>query len=401
MIPKGFIAKPFQYHEEIELTIVTLTNEGRGIGRINDWAVMVPFVIPGEVVKARIFKNHKNYSEADLIEIIKASTERMEPRCPLFGQCGGCQYQHITYAEQLKWKRQQVVDCLERIGKLSANVNEVIASKETWGYRTKLTPHFERHGDKCPIGFLREGSRRIIVDVPQCMIADKSINDALPQIREQIQVSSARNGTLLLRVSDRGIISDFNAICETTVCGLKFKFPAGSFFQNNPYTLESIFTYLEEKLQQNTTIRYLVDTYCGVGVFGIALSKFIQRFVGIEIDEKSIQLANQNMQINHIEHGEFVAGDATSIFSGVAFNPDETCVIMDPPRKGTTEDYLNQLIAFFPKMVVYISCAPDTQARDLKLLLSRAPAYSIADVQPFDMFPQTKHVENVVLLTRT
>ena len=388
VVPKNFVPEPFAYHEELELDIRTLTNEGRGIGQINGWTVMVPFVIPGECVRVRIFKNHKNYSEADLVEIITPSQYRIEPKCPLFSRCGGCQYQHMTYEEQLKWKRQQIVDCYERIGKLHTEVKPLIASEEIYGYRTKLTPHFERHGDKCPIGFLMYGSRKIIVDVPKCPIASSGINESLEGVRSVISVSQ-RHGTLLLREDDNGVTTDFNAICTSTVHGLTFKFPAGSFFQNNPYILNAIFDFLESFIEKHPQIKSLIDTYCGVGVFGIALAKLVERFVGIEIDEKSIQLADENMKQNDIHNGTFIAGDAQSL------------LIMDPPRKGTDELFLQQLVQYAPKYIAYISCAPDTQARDLNRLCALSQAYKLVQAQPFDMFPQTKHMECIAILERS
>lgn len=395
--PKNFVPEPFKYHQELELDIRTLTNEGRGIGQINGWTIMVPFVIPGERVRVRVFKNHKNYSEADLVEVIVPSQQRVTPLCPLFGKCGGCQYQHITYEEQLKWKRQQIVDCYERIGKLHTEVKSLIPSKEIYGYRTKLTPHFERHGDKCPIGFLMNGSRRTIVDVPQCPIASLAINENLKKVREGLQ-DSQRHGTLLLREDDNGVTTDFNAICSSTLHGLTFKFPAGSFFQNNPYILNSIFEFLESFIAQHSQIKSLIDTYCGVGVFGIALAKHVERFIGIEIDEKSISLASDNMEQNGIHNGTFIAGDAQSLFKNIAFDPDTTLLIMDPPRKGTDELFLQQLVQYAPKYIAYISCAPDTQARDLNRLCTLSKAYNLMQVQPFDMFPQTKHMECIAIL---
>lgn len=399
-IPKNFIPEPFLYHEEIELTVQALTNEGRGIGRVNNWIIMVPFVIPGEKVRVRIFRNHKNYSEADLVEILEDSPQRIQAKCPLFGRCGGCQYQHITYKEQLIWKRQQVVDCLERIGKIKADVQPLIPSKKTFHYRTKLTPHFGRRGENCPIGFLAEGSRFTLVDVPRCEIASEAINSALPELRETVKKSQQRSGTLLLRDCDSCIITDPNAIGISSISDLKFKFPAGSFFQNNPYVLESILEFLSSWLQQHTELNFLVDAYCGTGVFGLALAHYMQAFIGIEIDEKSIKLAQENMQINHVENGKFIAGDACTIFKDVPFEAEQTFVIMDPPRKGASDEFLEQLVAFAPRAVVYISCAPDTQARDLNRLLTKAPAYHLTKIQPFDMFPQTKHMECVAFLER-
>ena len=397
--PKKFVAEPFAYHEELEIEIQTLTNEGRGIGRHNNWTIMVPFVIPGETVRVRIYRNHKNYSEADLVEVLKPSPQRIEARCPLFGQCGGCQYQHMAYETQLHWKQQQVADCMERIGKVKTTVNPVVPSEKTYAYRTKLTPHFERRGAHCPSGFLENGSRKI-VDVPQCLIASEAINAHLPEIRKEVQQSDARNGTLLLREDASGVQTNFKATCETIVQGLRFQFIAGSFFQNNPYILDAILNFLKKYLQEKTDIKYLVDTYCGVGVFGICLAKQVERFLGIEIDEKAIVLAQKNLTENSLTNGAFVSGDATTIFKDVNFPADQSLIIMDPPRKGTSEDFLKQLLAYNPKVIAYISCAPDTQARDLHRLLSLAPHYTCKCIQPFDMFPQTKHMECVAILER-
>lgn len=398
--PKNFVATPFAYHEELELTIQALTNEGKGVGRVDNWAVMVPFVIPGEVVRIRIFRNHKNYSEADLVEILKPSPARETPLCPLFGLCGGCQYQHMSYAEQLKWKRQQAIDCIERIGKLKAEVQPLISSDKIYGYRTKLTPHFERSSAHCPIGFLREGSRRIIVDVPHCPIASEAINKKLPEMRQQVLQSSVKHGTLLLRDCDVGVLTDHHAIATTTIGGLQFKFPAGSFFQNNSFILAQIFTFLSTWMQAHPVLENLVDTYCGVGVFAIALAAHVKDFLGIEIDEKSIRLAEENKRLNRIAHGRFLTGDAQQIFQQMPFEADKTCVLMDPPRKGISEEFLRSLLHYAPKAVVYISCAPDTQARDLNRFLTLAPQYHLKEIQPFDMFPQTKHMECIAILER-
>ena len=398
--PKHFIPKPFAYHETLELDIQTLTNEGRGIGRHSDWTVMVPFVIPGERVRVRIFRNHKNYSEADLVEVLQSSPQRVQPRCPLFSGCGGCQYQHVAYDAQLRWKRQHVADCLERIGKIHTEVRPTVATKKTYGYRTKLTPHFERHHGQCPIGFLANGSKRTIVDVPQCPIASDAVNAALPTVRQRILNGSMRHGTVLLRDCDDGLLTDFNALGTARIRNCTFHFPAGSFFQNNPYVLEAILSHLETGLKERPELEFLVDAYCGTGVFGIVLASVVTQFAGIEIDEKSVALGQTNLQCNHVTNGRILQGNSADIFKNIAFDPKKTCVLLDPPRKGTDTDFLQQLATFAPRAIVYVSCAPDTQARDLQRLLDHAP-YKAVCVQPFDMFPQTKHIETVVWLERT
>ncbi|MDR0755375.1 MAG: class I SAM-dependent RNA methyltransferase [Puniceicoccales bacterium] len=400
--PKHFTDKPFHYHDELTVDIQSLSNEGRGIARVNDWIVMVPFVIPGERVRVRIFKNHTNYSEADLIEVLQASQDRISPPCPLFGQCGGCQYQHMVYEKQLEWKYRQVTDCLERIAKLSAKVKPVQASKKVYGYRTKITPHFERNcTNNFPIGFLAYGRKRSLVDVPQCCIASDPINTCLPEIRTQTRQNlQIKSGTLLLRDCSQGVLTNPKAVARTQVCGYDFLFQAGNFFQNNPHILESILQYLQQLCLQFGPIHYLIDAYCGVGIFGIILAKSMRQFVGIEVDEPSITLAQKNMQLNHVDNGQMQQGEAETIFKGIAFPKDQTLVVIDPPRKGCSESFLQQLIQFQPAIMVYISCAPDTQARDLKRVLTLAPQYKILELQAFDMFPQTKHLECVAVLSR-
>ena len=398
--PRHFLPTPFAYHEEKELEIENLTNEGRGIGRIQHWAVMVPFVIPGERVRVRIFRNHKNYSEADLVEVLTPSPQRIKPVCSLFGRCGGCQYQHIAYEAQLRWKQQHIRDSFERIGKIHTDIQPLIPSEKIYGYRTKLTPHFGRRRGKCPIGFLVEGSKRVLIDVPRCPIASEAINRELPRVRQQILQSSACYGTALLRDCAEGILTDFRAIGTAQVQQQTFRFPAGSFFQNNLCGLDAMLDFLKKWLQQHPELCFLVDTYSGTGVFGIALSAFVQQWKGIEIDESSVALAQTNVQQNHVTNGTVVAGEARAIFQQILFDPKQTCVLLDPPRKGTDVHFLQQLQAFAPKAIVYISCAPDTQARDLAVLLPQAP-YRIVQVQPFDLFPQTKHIECIAILERT
>ncbi|HMD61206.1 MAG TPA: TRAM domain-containing protein, partial [Opitutaceae bacterium] len=166
---KTFNDKPFAYHEEIELSITTLTNLGLGLGRVAPggagsepaWVVMVAFALPGERVRARVFRNHRNYSEADLTEVISASPHRITPRCPLFGRCGGCQYQNLRYEEQLEWKRRQVGELVLHMAGLSLEVPPVVGSPRPFGYRSKITPHYgaPREGRALAIGFLRQGSR--------------------------------------------------------------------------------------------------------------------------------------------------------------------------------------------------------------------------------------------------
>jgi tRNA/tmRNA/rRNA uracil-C5-methylase (TrmA/RlmC/RlmD family) len=260
---KKFNDHPFPYHHELEMEVATLTNLGVGLGRVplatdgpdkssdgrspqdegapeienreskiknppSGWVIMVPFTLPGEKVRVRIYRNHKNFSEADLLAVLTPSPHRITPRCELFGRCGGCQYQHLTYGEQLKWKRQQVEEVLKFMAGVEFPVSPVIASPKEFGYRSKITPHFKAWskeqgaGEPAPIGFLKQGSRFDLVDVPACDIATAEINAKLPEVRAKTRQRLAageykRDATLLLRHAQEGVITDYDAVIHEVI----------------------------------------------------------------------------------------------------------------------------------------------------------------------------------------
>ncbi len=401
--PKKFNPHPFAYHQELELEIESLTNMGLGVARHDGWVVMVPGVIPGERVRARIFRNHKNYSEADLMAVIRPSPRRVEPGCPLFGECGGCQYQHIDYAEQLAWKRRQVTELLKRMAGIETEVRPVIGSPLEYGYRSKITPHFQkpRPGEEPVIGFLRRGSRSLTVDVPRCPIASEAINQALPEVRADLRAraSSFKKGaTVLLREGVEGVVTDPAALITEEVNGLRFRFPAGEFFQNNPHILPRLVDHVRKEAAAGET-RFLIDAYCGSGLFSLTAAAAFEQTAGVEISERSIEWARRNAEDNGIANCRFLLGGAEQIFAGIDFPPEQTAVIIDPPRRGSDELFLSQLFEYRPARVVYVSCNPATQIRDLSHFADHG--YHLESVQPFDLFPQTKHLECVATLSRT
>ena len=457
---KKFNDQPFPYHHELELEIATLTNLGVGLGRVqlpggqrtedrgqtsdpspasgqienrdskiqisSGWVVMVPFTLPGEKVRVRIYRNHKNYSEADLLAVVSPSPHRITPACGLFGRCGGCQYQHLTYAEQLKWKRQQVEELLRHMAGVEFAVAPVIGSPRELGYRSKITPHFQAWskdravGEPAAIGFLKQGSRFEIVDVPQCPIATPEINATLPEVRAKTQARLAageykRDATLLLRHAQEGVITDYDAVITESIpqtgaaatpprkdsrpesAALQLKFLARDFFQNNPFILPAFTGYVREQAA-GSGARFLVDAYCGSGLFALTCAPAFERVTGIELSATSVKFATENAAANGITNATFKAGDAAQIFAGLEFAPADTAVVIDPPRKGCDELFLGQLFAYGPRAVVYVSCDPATQMRDLKGFL--AAGYRLTAVQPFDLFPQTRHLECVITLQR-
>lgn len=473
---KKFNDHPFPYRTEIELEITTLTNLGLGLGRValpqsdqrsaisdqpdeeadnqtetadasrhssasrsdGGWVVMVPFTLPGERVRARVYRNHKNFSEADLLEVLTPSPHRVAPPCPLFGRCGGCQYQHLAYAEQLAWKRRQVEELLRHMAGIEFPVAPTIPSPREFGYRSKITPHFQVRGVRnaergtpspasatdasspplhpqpststgggtaaAPIGFLKQGTRFELIDVPQCPIATPEINAALPAVRARTRARLAagdykRDATLLLRHAQEGVITDYDAVIHETVGNLRLHFLARDFFQNNPFILPAFTGYVRAQAAA-TGARFLVDAYCGSGLFALSCAPAFERVAGVEVSETSVKFARENAAANGIANAVFSAGDAATIFAGLdrAFVPADTVVVIDPPRKGCDESFLAQLFAFGPRGVVYVSCDPATQMRDLRHFLTAG--YELTAVQPFDLFPQTRHLECVISLRR-
>ncbi len=419
---------PFAYHQEIELEITTLTNLGSGLGRMTlpgeteaKWVVMVPFTLPGERVRARVFRNQKNFSEADLVTVLTPSPHRVAATCPLFARCGGCQYQHLAYSEQLLWKQRQVAELLQHMaGIADYPVAPVVPSPRELGYRSKITPHFNPPRDPAtppPIGFLRQGTRFDIVDVPRCPIATDAINAKLPEVRARVHARAAageyeRSATLLLREASGVVTTDYDAIITESIdtgaaAPLKLRFLARDFFQNNPFILP-VFTGYVRAQAAASGARYLVDAYCGSGLFALTAAPAFTRVAGIELSESSIRFARENATANHLPNVTFQSGDAAQIFAGLpslatptdpgAFAPADTAVIIDPPRKGCDENFLSQLFAYGPRAVVYVSCDPATQMRDLKSFL--AAGYELTAAQPFDLFPQTRHLECVLTLRR-
>jgi 23S rRNA (uracil1939-C5)-methyltransferase/tRNA (uracil-5-)-methyltransferase len=423
---KKFNDQPFAYHHELELEISTLTNLGVGLGRVplpsapdSRWVIMVPFALPGEKVRARVFRNHKNFSEADLVEVLSPSSSRTQPRCALFGRCGGCQYQNLDYKEQLLWKQRQVSELLQHMAGLEFSVSPTIGSPRQYGYRSKITPHFNPPREKTvpasagessdhasleqfPIGFLRQGTRFELVDVPRCEIATTAINEKLISVREDVKRRAAageynRGATLLLRDANGVVTTEYDQVITESVGSLRLRFLARDFFQNNPFILPDFTRYVREQASASGA-RFLVDAYCGSGLFALTAASAFEKVSGIEISESSVAFARENAAANQITNATFQAGDAAAIFAGLTFPAADTVVVIDPPRKGCDESFLQQLFAFAPRAVVYVSCDPATQMRDLKMF--SASGYELTGVQPFDLFPQTRHLECVATLKR-
>ena len=455
----------FERGTRLTLQIERLDAHGDGlaIAPERDWIVAVPHTLPGEKVTVEITSNERLYSKAKVVEILNQSADRNAElvRCRYFGDCGGCQYQMIDYAQQLKIKRGVVERAFARFSGLDPmsvpKVLPTIASPNQYNYRTKLTPHFElpyelrrgrrsgvrnnandREADEkpqysVPIGFDCIGTKRVM-DIEECPIATKTINKALPAAKQKVRdaIESYKNGaTILLRDSlrtynsfaedllvtetkptngevekelDTEVVTDHKATVKERVLTTKFESPAGTFFQNNRSILPSLLDYVRDAITTTSSTdsadRYLVDAYCGSGLFSLCLASLFREVSGVEISSESIKYATKNAELNGINNAKFLAGNAEDIFAKIKYPADQTTVIIDPPRRGCDEEFIRQLVNLGPKHIIYVSCNVHTQARDVGQLITSDARYKIKSVRGADLFPQTHHVEGVAVLER-
>ena len=285
---------------------------------------------------------------------------------------------------------------------LTFPVEPVIGSPREFGYRSKITPHFNGPSG-FPMGFLRQGTRFDLVDVPHCDIATDAINVRLTEVRAIVKARAeageySRGATLLLREASGVVTTDFDAVITEETGGLRLRFLARDFFQNNPFILPAFVDHVRAEAAASGA-RFLVDAYCGSGLFALSAAGSFERVAGVELSSTSVAFARENAAANGIANSTFLAGQASAIFAGLDFPPSETVVIIDPPRKGCDEQFLQQLFAFGPRAVIYVSCDPATQMRDLRHFL--AAGFQPTRVQPFDLFPQTRHLECVISLQRS
>ena len=395
------MATPLPPRRTVELEILSLDPQGRGQAQIDGLDVRVPFTLPGERVRATLWRSHPEPGDADLVEVLRPSPDRIAPRCELFGLCGGCQLQHLAYDHQLGWKTSVVRD-LVTARALPIAVSPCLGSPREFGYRSKITPHHDHPRADRPlaIGFLKVARRHEVVDVVNCPLGTDGINARLPSFRAEIAAAATKRkkgASFLIREATSGVTTDPDARVTETVAGLTLEFFAREFFQNNPFLLPRLVEFVVGAAAA-TGARVLVDTYSGSGLFALAAATRFAEVIGVEVSAGAIVAARENATRNHLDNVRFVAADSARIFAELAFPGDAAAVIIDPPRKGCDDAFLVQLTAFGPRAIVYVSCNPETLVRDLARLLFAG--YRVTALQPFDMFPQTRHVEAVAVLER-
>ena len=364
--------------DKVQLTITDIAFGGEGVARVEDFVVFMPFVALGEEVEVEITEVKKRFARAKLLRLIKSSPERVQPPCPYFGDCGGCQYQHLTYTSQLEMKHKQVSDIFQRLGSLNPDlVKAVVPCPEPYGYRNRIMirSQWDKFKQGLNIGFIR-ADNRLVVDIEECKIAEPALNAQIKEVRAHPPPKGGLK--VVLRISPEG-----------------WEVPPDSFFQNNFFLLPKMVEVVRAQFKESRS-RFLLDVYCGVGFFSLELADLTESFIGVEYDRLAINAARQNAARRHIANGEFAAGAAEVLLPELLHRhePSRTTVLLDPPRKGCRPELLELLRQTKPAQIIYVSCQPATMARDLKIL-SAEGTFRIHQVVPLDMFPQTAHLECV------
>ena len=464
--------KPLPVLENV--TITDYAAEGKALARVDDLVVFVPFAVPGDVVDLQVRRKKHSYCEAEIIRIVKPSDIRVKPQCAHFGLCGGCKWQSVPYAEQLKMKQRQVHDQLTRIGKVELpDILPILGSEKTFGYRNKLefgcsdkrwltkeeVAAETEYTQMNAIGFHITGAFDKILPIEKCWLMDDLHNRIRNAIRDYAYATGmtffnqrSKHGLLrdiVIRNSDTGewmVLVQFhydedgdeerakallqhiadgfpeissllyvdnqkfndtfndldiqvfkgNGYIYEIMDGLKFKVGPKSFYQTN--TDQALHLYSVARDFAGLTGEELVyDLYTGTGTIANFVARKARKVIGIEYVPEAIEDAKVNSEINGIDNTEFYAGDMKDILTDdfIAANGRPDVIITDPPRAGMHPDVVQTIIRTGAKRIVYVSCNPATQARDLALL---DQYYKVKAMQPVDMFPHTPHVENVVLL---
>jgi tRNA/tmRNA/rRNA uracil-C5-methylase (TrmA/RlmC/RlmD family) len=401
--------------DSIVLTISDVAYRGKGVARMEDgFVVFVPGTLTGEQVEAVVRVRHRHFGEAELVQVLAPSPARMTPVCPLAPVCPGCRYQHVRYEEELRLKQAQFIDLLGRLGGLrAAPVLAPIASPLELGYRNKIVLHGSRRDSGAALGYFSEDNTSVI-DVPACPLAVTPINELLSQLRSDTEFMAGLREHLRLtlrwtptdgvkhwpeRTPPGGADRNPDAwLRETTALG-PLRVPRGSFFQVNAGAADRLLAEVS-RLVKEAAPALVADLYCGVGVFALAAAaQGVGDIFGVDTDEPAILAARVNARELGLERARFEAIPAERGLERLPAGAGaKGMIIVDPPRAGLVKAVLRRIQAARFRHLVYVSCAPDTLARDLRLLA--AMGYAVQSVRLVDMFPRTPYFESVTHLLR-
>ena len=387
--------------DRLELTLSAWGRLGEALAYWNDREVFVSGGIPGEEVVAEIVAIRRKYIAAKVVQVTKASPARIDAPCQYYGACSGCQWQHVSYEAQLSAKQDRVIDSLFRVGGfINPNVLPVLPSPDQLGYRNHARFTIKEHGS---LGFVNRETHRF-VKIDTCMLMHPGINKLLGDLQghcsetTQLSIRAGEDtGDYLvqptLKSTDIPIVTGQKHYRDS-IQGVEFRVASPSFFQVNNKQASNMALVVKDALNLKGS-EVLLDAYAGVGTFAILLAPYASKVIAIE--ESSAAVADAKVNAENTHNVEFILGKTEEVLGDLDSVPD--AVVLDPPRAGCQSAAIDSLLRLYPENVVYVSCDPDTLARDLKMLCSGA--YSIDSIQPLDMFPQTHHVENIVILKKT
>jgi len=399
-----------------EIQLDKLTYGGDAMGRLPDGrAVFVPFGLPGERVRIRLVQEKKNFARAELLNVVEPSPQRIAAKCKHFGECGGCHYQNMPYETQLEAKIEILQDQLQRIGKIeNPPVQQVVACPHPWNYRNHVQFHLTESGN---LGYVDTTGSKII-PITECHLPDLAINALWPQLEfdsdaliDRVSLRMSIDDDLMLILEsdeleapelelEAGIsvvhLTDEDALVMAgedyifmQVLERNFQVSAGSFFQVNTAMAEKMVEHLLGKLP--LPVKTILDVYCGVGLFSAFLSPKCERLIGIESSPSACE--DFAVNLDEFDHVELYEGAAEDVIPHL--EAEQAIVLVDPPRAGVDKVALDGIRELAPPVIAYVSCDPSTLARDAARLI--AGGYHLVDVTPFDMFPQTYHIESIAL----
>ncbi len=415
--------------------IESLAFGGEGILKIQGLVIFVPFTAPGDEISCLLTKIKKNHGFAKIENILAPSKDRTLPKCPYFGTCGGCKLQHIDYETELNTKRQWVKDAFNRIGNLTdIHVNPVTPSLKEYAYRRHVSLTLKKEDASCFAGYVTIDQSSLfqanecpifvsqkdpVLKELQVLVKNFDMNEThakvtvlkdlegyilhfhfknLPKNAKKIVEEFAKEKTSfkgIVLASQNEYFSFGKTTSEIDVDGLNITFTSGMFMQNNPEQSLNIYRHIEA-IAKKEMPEEILDLYCGIGISSLMLARNGIQVTGIECNHTSIKMAVRNAKSNKIAHAKFIHAPVENALAKIKI-PD--FVIINPPREGLDSTVIEALKKKLPKRIVYISCMPSTLARDIKLLGKEN--YTVEDCTPYDMFPQTAHVETVISLVRT
>lgn len=396
--------------EEI-IDIIKLDHQGRGIGYINNIITFIPNALIGEQIKIKLTKQSKKYQEGEIISIMKASKQRITSSCEFYPQCGGCQFQHLSYENELIYKENKIKEITKKYADINESIINQIIPNVDLNYRNKVTLHVDKQ-----IGYYQEKTQEVVA-INKCLIADNKINQILNELKkttlsdiDKVTIRVSEKDSLLVIYSNNNfVVSDeLNLLVNnivlfdgekkiikgkdyfiTEIGKYKYQVSSESFFQVNTKGAKLLYDLIYNYVKGSKKV---LDLYCGVGSIGIYISDGVEEVVGVEINNSAIEDALINKELNNIKNIEFINQDVSQ-YSEYAFDT----IIVDPPRKGLDKITVDYLLLSQAEKIIYVACDPITLSRDLKLL---GENYIIKEITPIDLFSRTYHVECVCLLER-